>query len=82
MKNKIFWVNADDDQVEIFQQKPEVEEGAVLDNEWIPCITLADLKEYIENSRSPDGDYPDADCIINNLESLSTLKKTKEHNRD
>ena len=36
-------------------------------------IEVNDLIQHIENSRSPDGDYPDSECIIKHIKkSLST----------
>lgn len=37
-------------------------------------IAVDDLIQHIEDSRSPDGNYPDADCIIKDLRELSTNK--------
>ena len=33
----------------------------------IKWVAVDDLIQHIEDSRSPDGDYPDADCIIRDL---------------
>jgi len=41
-------------------------------------VEVNSLIKHIENSRSPDGDYPDADCIISDLKSLSTFSKKEK----
>jgi hypothetical protein len=38
------------------------------DKKW---ISVTDLINHIENSKSPDGDYPDVDCIIDDLRELT-----------
>ena len=34
----------------------------------VKWVAVDDLINYIENSKSPEGDYPDADCIIKELQ--------------
>jgi len=43
--------------------------------EWVNVNGLID---YIEQSKSPDGDYPDADCVIQELNKLRKVHKNHQ----
>jgi len=50
---KIFWINMDDNDTSIYSEPVLTNQEGVLDNDYMACIAIDDLKRLLFNSNIP-----------------------------